>query len=174
MKFKINFLIFTVVIGCFVLHSQQKEKQYNIRTIAFYNVENLFDTINDPNKNDESSPIMEMKGNRSKVYWSKMNNMAMVISQIGYEKTNTSPAIIGLSEVENRNVLEDLVATKDLKDKDYEIIHFDSPDYRGIDVALLYQKRYFKPIDQKNFELRMWDEKGRRNYTRDHYWFLVF
>jgi len=167
MKFKISFLIFSVVIGCFASQGQHKEKQYNIRTIAFYNVENLFDTINDPNKNDEASPIMEMKGDRSKVYWSKMNNMAMVISQIGYEKTKTSPAIIGLSEVENRTVLEDLVATNDLKDKHYEIIHFDSPDYRGIDVALLYQKRYFKPIDQKNYELRLYDEKGRRNYTRD-------
>ncbi len=167
MKNKIRILIFIVFIGGLTAFGQKKEKQFNIRTIAFYNVENLFDTINDPNKNDEASPIMEFKGNRSKVYWDKMDNMAMVISKIGLEKTNTSPAIIGLSEVENRTVLEDLIATDHLKDKHYSIIHYDSPDRRGIDVALLYQKRYFKPINEKNYELRMWDEKGRRVYTRD-------
>ncbi len=167
MKNKIGILIFIVFIGGLTAFGQKKEKQFNIRTIAFYNVENLFDTINDPNKNDEASPIMEFKGNRSKVYWDKMDNMAMVISKIGLEKTNTSPAIIGLSEVENRTVLEDLIATDHLKDKHYSIIHYDSPDRRGIDVALLYQKRYFKPINEKNYELRMWDEKGRRVYTRD-------
>jgi len=167
MKSKISILIFIVFIGGFTVFGQKKEKQFNIRTIAFYNVENLFDTINDPNKNDEASPIMEFKGNKTKVYRDKMDNMAMVISKIGLEKTNTSPAIIGLSEVENRTVLEDLIATESLKDKHYSIIHYDSPDRRGIDVALLYQKRYFKPIDEKNYELRMWDEKGRRVYTRD-------
>ncbi len=167
MKHTLYLLIFILFIGNINGHSQKKEKQFNIRTIAFYNVENLFDTINDPNKYDEASPIMELKGDRSKIYKDKMNNMAMVISKIGLEKTNTSPAIIGLAEVENRKVLEDLIATDDLKDKHYNIIHFDSPDERGIDVALLYQKRYFKPIDQKNYELRIWDEKGKRDYTRD-------
>ncbi len=165
MKNTIYLLAFILFIGN--LNGYSQEKQYNIRTIAFYNVENLFDTINDPDKNDEASPMMELKGDRSKIYTDKMNNMAMVISKIGLEKTNTSPAIIGLAEVENRKVLEDLVATDALKDRHYSIIHFDSPDRRGIDVALLYQKRYFKPIDQKNYELRMWDAKGRRNYTRD-------
>ncbi len=144
-----------------------QEKQFKIRTIAFYNVENLFDTINDPNKYDETSPIMELKGNKSKAYKSKIKNMAMVISKIGLEKTNTSPTIIGLAEVENKKVLEDLIATDVLKDKHYGIIHFDSPDERGIDVALLYKKQAFKPIDQKNYELRLWDEIGRRDHTRD-------
>ena len=80
MKVKIRILIFLVFIGSLTAFGQKNEKQFNIRTIAFYNVENLFDTINDPDKNDEASPIMELKGNRSKVYWSKMDNMAMVIS----------------------------------------------------------------------------------------------
>lgn len=154
-------------MACLNGYSQRYAKQFNIRTVAFYNLENLFDTINDPNKNDEASPIMELKRNRSKVYKDKLNNMAMVISKIGFDKAKTSPAIIGVAEVENRKVVEDLVASKYLRDKHYKIIHFDSPDRRGIDVALLYQNRYFKPIIQKNFELRIWDEKGRRIYTRD-------
>jgi len=159
--------ILLIVFSMTFLSGYSQEKQFKIRTIAFYNVENLFDTINDPNKYDEMSPIMEIKGNRSEIYKRKIKNMAMVISKIGLERTNTSPAIIGLAEVENRKVLEDLIATDVLKDKHYDIIHFESPDERGIDVALLYKKQTFKPIDQKNFELRLWDETGRRDYTRD-------
>ena len=148
-------------------YSQKNEKQFKIRTIAFYNVENLFDTINDPNKFDETSPIMELKGSKSKVYKSKLNNMAMVISKIGLEKTNTSPAIIGLAEVENRKVLEDLIATDHLKEKHYSIIHFESPDERGIDVAFIYQKRYFKVLSHKVHPLLIFKEDGKRDYTRD-------
>ena len=128
-----------------VLAQQQKGKQYKIRTVAFYNVENLFDTINDVTKNDEASPIMEMKGGRGKVYKDKIKKLASVIAQIGKDKTNTSPVLIGVAEVENRQVLEDLVNADELKSKRYGIIHYESPDKRGIDVALLYQPRYFKP-----------------------------
>ncbi len=147
-------------------HTGQKE--FNIRTVAFYNLENLFDTINDPTKLDEKSPIMDMKeGNRAKAYWSKINNMAKVISLIGKEKANTSPAIIGVVEIENKAVLEDLIANEKLKNKDYGIVHYESPDARGIDVALLYQKRYFKPMDSKSYELELPGKDGKPYATRD-------
>ena len=87
---------------------QKNGKKYSIRTVAFYNLENLFDTINDVTKNDEASPIMELKSNKSKVYWDKIDKLSSTIAKIGLNKTNTSPAIIGVSEVENLNVLEDL------------------------------------------------------------------
>lgn len=157
-------LFFVLVIShCF---AQNTKKQYTIRTLAFYNLENLFDTINDIDKNDEASPIMEMKGNKSKVYWDKIDKLATVISQIGEEKTNTSPAIIGVSEIENRQVLEDLISSKHLIKKGYDIIHYDSPDNRGIDVALLYQKRYFKPINHEAFNPNIYSE-GKKILTRD-------
>jgi len=146
--------------------SQQKGKQYNIRTIAFYNLENLFDT-NDVNKNDEASPMMELKSNRSKVYWDKIDKLGSVISQIGLEKANTSPSLIGVAEVENISVLEDLVKNRHLKNKRYGIIHYDSPDKRGIDVALLYQKRYFKPIHHEVYNPNIYSSSGRKVYTRD-------
>jgi len=154
-------LVISVSIPC----SQNSKKQYKIRTIAFYNLENLFDTINNLKKNDEASPIMEMQGNRSKVYWDKIENLAEVISQIGEDKTKTSPAIIGVAEVENRAVLEDLVNSNKLKRKKYEIIHYESPDKRGIDVALLYQPRYFKPIHHETFNPNIYDGKYKV-YTR--------
>ena len=91
-------------------------------SIAFYNVENLFDTINDPIKFDEASPMMELKTNRSAVYKKKVHNMASVIAQIGFDGAHNSPALIGVSEVENREVLEDLVNDSSLISKDYGII----------------------------------------------------
>ena len=150
----------------FTAQAQKKGKQYNIRTIAFYNLENLFDTINDTTINDEASPMMELKSNRSKVYWDKIDKLGSVIKQIGADKANTSPALIGVSEVENLSVLEDLVKSKNLAKKGYGIIHYDSPDKRGIDVALLYQKRYFKPVHHEVFNPNIY-RNGYKVYTRD-------
>ncbi|MDB0601113.1 hypothetical protein PL373_08130 [Tenacibaculum maritimum] len=77
---KIFTLIF--ILSITICFSQQK-KRYDIRTVAFYNLENLFDTINDITKNDEASPIMKLRENRSKVYWDKIAKLSEVISQIG-------------------------------------------------------------------------------------------
>ena len=148
--------------------SAQNKKVFKVHTIAFYNLENLFDTINDPNKFDEASPIMELKTNRSDIYKKKVKNMASVITDIGFDVTNNSPAIIGVSEIENREVLEDVVNDSLLRDRDYGIIHYHSPDARGIDVAMLYQKKLFKPISTSSHELKIFDDlNGKRVYTRD-------
>jgi len=160
------FFIFIFSLTITVCNSQKNGKKYNIRTIAFYNLENLFDTINDVNKNDEASPIMELKSNRSKVYWDKIEKLSSTIAQIGEDKTKTSPAIIGVSEVENLNVLEDLIKSKHLVKNDYGIIHYDSPDKRGIDVALLYQKKYFNPIHHEVFNPKIFKD-NYPIYTRD-------
>ena len=160
---------------CFVLFlsflfkvNGQQKKLFKIHTIAFYNLENLFDTINDPTKFDEASPIMELNTSRSEIYKKKVHNMARVISDIGFDDTRNSPAILGVSEVENREVLEDLVNDTLLRDKDYGIIHYHSPDARGIDVALLYQKKLFSPITTSSHELKIYDDATRnRVYTRD-------
>ncbi len=146
--------------------SQKNKKVYKIRTIAFYNLENLFDIINDPKKNDELSPIMEIKQNRSKIYKNRIRKLSNVISQIGKDKSKTSPAILGVCEVENKLVLEDLTKSNKLKNKNYGIIHFDSPDKRGIDVALLYQQKYFKPINYEVFNPNIYVD-NKKIYTRD-------
>jgi len=146
----------------------QNKKAYKIHTIAFYNLENLFDTIDNPNKFDESSPIMEIKGNRDVIFKKKIKNMARVIADIGKETTHNSPVIMGVSEIENQEVLEAIINDSSLIEKDYGIIHYDSPDARGIDVALLYQKKWFVPTSTSNHELRIYDDQtGNRTYTRD-------
>ena len=166
MKKKNTYLLLLLLFQICTSFSQKKENKYTIRTIAFYNLENLFDTINDTSINDEASPIMELKFNRSKVYWDKIDKLASTIAKIGLEEAKTSPAIIGVSEVENRSVLEDLIKSKHLKQKKYGIIHYDSPDKRGIDVALLYQKKYFKPVYHEAFNPNIY-RNNRKVFTRD-------
>ena len=149
----------------------QNKKIYKINTVAFYNLENLFDTINDPNKFDEKSPIMEMTSKeRGRIYFNKIKNMARVISEIGVDPkySKNTPTILGVCEVENKDVLHDIINDSQLRNKQYDIIHFNSPDSRSIDVAFLYQKKLFKPINYSKHELLIYDPKtNKRIFTRD-------
>ena len=165
---------FPSALICFLItfsgfsQDENKEKRFKIHTVAFYNLENLFDTINDTTKFDEKSPIMEIKADREAIYIKKVRNMARVIADIGAEVTGNTPAIIGVCEVENRDVLVDVVNDPLLLAKDYGIIHYESPDARGIDVALLYQKSLFRPISHGSYEVKIYDNKTRkRKQTRD-------
>ncbi len=122
--------------------SQKKmlRKEY---TVLSYNVENLFDTVDDPKIPDEEFlPQSEKKWDNEK-YQKKLDDLAKVISEVNPLET---PEIVGLVEVENRGVLEDLIRTNALKDHKYAIIHEESPDYRGIDVAVIYRKDAFTEI----------------------------
>ncbi|XCF06745.1 endonuclease/exonuclease/phosphatase family protein [Tamlana crocina] len=162
---KISLLV--TFIGFFT-NIYTQEKKYKIHTVAFYNLENLFDTINNPKKFDEYSPIMELKTNKQNAYQQKIKNMARVLADIGRDVTGNAPSIIGVCEVENKTVLEDLVNDSLLVGNDYGIIHFDAPDIRGIDVALLYQKKAFTPTHTSTHELKLYDnDTQKRDYTRD-------
>ena len=166
-RIQIAFCVLAFIVSFGTIEAQDTKK-FKVHTIAFYNVENLFDTINNPNKNDEASPIMELKFGREEVYLKKVKNMARVISEIGADVSKNTPAIIGLAEVENRSVVEDLANDSLLVDKDYGIIHFDSPDERGIDVALMYQKALFDPIASSSHTLKLFDiEENKPDHTRD-------
>ena len=164
----IKTLLLLIVFTSFFNVNAQYKKRFKIHTVAFYNLENLFDTINDPLKYDEASPIMELKANRSEIYKKKIKNMARVISNIGTDMVNNSPALIGVCEIENRKVLEDLVNDPLLLSKDYGIVHFEGPDRRSIDVALLYQKALFQPVESSSHELLIYDDLTRKRvFTRD-------
>ena len=146
----------------------QNKRNFKVHTVAFYNVENLFDTINDTTKFDERSPMMELKTARQEIYKKKVQNMADVISKIGAKTSNNSPAVIGICEVENRAVIEDLANDPALLTKNYGIVHYDSPDERGIDVALMYQKALFRPLSSSAHQTKLSDNSSDgRDYTRD-------
>jgi hypothetical protein len=134
---------------------QSKQKKFVVHTVAFYNLENLFDTINNPNFDEEWLPGGPRNWT-SKRYHKKLENLSRVIAEIGTGENPNSPTLLGASEIENRGVLEDLVKQPKLINKDYGIVHFDSPDKRGIDVALLYQKKHFKPTSYKNIPLMIY------------------
>ena len=130
-------------------------KRYQTFGVAFYNLENLFDTLNNNGKYDlEFSPEGKNRWDGKK-YKSKLKNMSYAISQMTTKLTPMGPALLGVSEIENKSVLEDLVRQDAIKDRMYQVIHHDSPDRRGVDVALLYNPRFFKPINVTNHTLKI-------------------
>lgn len=148
-------------------YCQDKKNDYIVRTIAFYNVENLFDTINNPNKFDDDRTPQGKDAWNTEKYKDHLTKISQVIEKIGFKTTNSAPDVIGLAEIENYDVLLDLVNTPALKKYGYSIAHFDSPDSRGVDVALLYKTNTFLVDKISKHELKIFDPNGKRRYTRD-------
>ncbi len=156
-------IVLLLLLVCNFLLVVAQNNTYKLACVAFYNIENLFDTINSPDTHDsEFTPEGSKKWNSEK-YYQKLDNMAKVISEIGTDNVPGGPVVIGLSEVENRLVLEDLVKRPLLLSKNYQIIHYESPDERGVDVALLYQPHFFQVTNSKVFHL----ELPENDKTRD-------
>lgn len=140
------------------LQAQEKDsgKSYKLGLVGFYNIENLFDTIDDPHKRDEEFLPDGKNAWNTEKYNRKLHNIAYAISTIGTcdddkIKSPDGLAVLGLSEMENITVLQDLVKQPEIADRNYQIIHYDSPDRRGVDVALLYNPKYFKVTNVKKY-----------------------
>ncbi len=129
----------------------QEQQAYKVGLVGFYNLENLFDTIDDPLKNDEEFTPQGANQWSSEKYLAKLHNMAYAISTIGTDISPDGVAVLGMSEMENRKVLEDLVAQPELKSRNYQVVHYDSPDRRGVDVGLLYNPKYFKLVSSRSY-----------------------
>jgi len=149
-------LILLLAIAALSLPSfaADKNRRMQVAGIAFYNLENLFDTIpNNPEGRDlEYTPGGQKQWNGEK-YRDKIHKLAWAISSFTSKTTPVGPAIIGVSEIENRSVLEDLVADPQISAWNLQIVHHDSPDARGVDVGLLYNPRYFKVENVTNHRL---------------------
>ncbi len=159
MRIKKNIALFFVLFV--ICGGNAQSKKYIVHTIAFYNFENLFDTINGPNNDEEWLPDGAQNWTGTK-YKKKLENLSRVLSEIGTGENPNSPTLIGGSEIENREVLEDLVKQPKLLNKGYGIVHFDSPDKRGIDVALLYQKKHFRVTSATNIPLMIYrNQEGK-------------
>lgn len=149
--FPILFALISIFSNCNKTLAQKENKQKTkgeVNQIAFYNVENLFDTQNDPATEDEQFLPKSEKKWTPKRYRTKLENIYKVLDSLD-NQTYTLPALVGLAEVENDRVLQDLIAQVPSKTSNYDFIHRDSPDVRGIDVALLYDNRIFTPSDQE-------------------------
>ena len=126
-----------------------QEKRYELYSVGFYNLENLFDTIHDKGKNDfEFLPDGANKWGTLK-YTNKVKNMAKVLNEMGTDVLPVGMAAVGVSEIENSRVLKDLVEHEILAPRGWDFVHIEGPDKRGVDCALLYNPKLFKPISSK-------------------------
>lgn len=154
-----------------LLEAQQNgSQQYKIAIIGFYNLENLYDTIDNPMVNDEEFLPSGPKNYTSAIYWDKIKKLATVISQMGADQNPDGPALLGVAEVENDTVLNDLVRHKLLEKRNYKIVHYDSRDIRGIDVGLLYNPKYFTVENSDKLYVQLPGGAKDAFYTRDILW----
>ncbi len=144
-----------------------KKKNKDVYSIGFYNLENLFDTIDDPETMDDDFTPKGAKKWSNKRYRKKLYKLAKTISELGNESTTNFPVLMGVAEVENANVVQDLIDSEPLGDVNYGFVHYDSPDERGIDTALIYHKDYFEVLYSDPITLLIYEENGVRDTTRD-------
>lgn len=150
----------SLLLGVFFCFQLQAQKQYQMHSVAFYNLENLFDTVDDPETNDDVK--------LPDWYAKKLKNLERVIAEIGTNEQHTnSPVILGVCEIENKLVLDELVKTPKLAAKGYKVIHFESNDGRGIDVGMLYQEKHFIPLHTSSIRLYKETDDGKMLRTRD-------
>lgn len=137
---------------CFVMmlfsFSFSQGKKYAVFSVGFYNLENLFDTHHDTGKNDfEYLPDGKMKWTDEK-YNSKLANMSQVISEMSADMLPMGLSIIGVSEIENDRVLDDLIHQKSLASRNLKFVHIEGPDRRGVDCGVIYNPRFFQVESQ--------------------------
>jgi hypothetical protein len=158
-----------IVIALFANFSTAiaQEVKYKAGIIGFYNLENLFDTINQPDVNDEEFTPTGGNLYTPTVYLDKLEKLSDVLSQIGSDISPDGLSVFGVAEIENITVLQDLVAKEKLKDRKYKIVHFDSPDKRGIDVGLIYNPKYFNPLYAEPLFVPLIGDDGDPYFTRD-------
>ncbi len=159
-------ILFAVVL-LLSFHITAQTKSAKAACIGFYNIENLYDTEDDSLTVDEEFLPTGKKNYTQELYKDKLGHLSEVISRLGKELTPDGVAILGLCEVENRRVIEDLIKQPKLSDKNWGIVHYNSPDARGVDVAMIYQTKYFTPIFSKPIRMHHKTEKGFERKTRD-------
>lgn len=143
---RITCLMTALMLVAFFTTASAQEKRYEVYSVGFYNLENLFDTIHDPGKNDyEFLPDGTNKWGTLK-YTNKLKNMATVLNEMGTDVVPVGMAAVGVSEIENSRVLADLVNHEILAPRGWDFVHIEGPDRRGVDCALLYNPKLFKPI----------------------------
>jgi hypothetical protein len=143
------------------------QRKYQVCIVAFYNLENFYDTIDNPIVNDDDFTPNGIKHYTGAVFLDKVNKLATVISQIGTAISADGPVLLGVAEIENDTVLTTLVQHPFLRNRRYRIIHFDSQDARGVDVALLYQPTYFVPEKASKLFVALPGNSKEAFYTRD-------
>jgi len=158
-------LICVFLINC--INAQTKQNSFKICIAAFYNLENFYDTDKNTLVNDDEFTPVGIKKYTSKIYFDKIDRLSKVIADIGTDKTNDGAAILGVAEIENDTVLNDLIHHPFLKKRGYQFIHYDSKDIRGIDVAFIYNPTYFIIEYSKQIHVNLPANSKEKIETRD-------
>lgn len=158
-------IIWLLFFTGFIAHAQ--EKQYSVAIVGFYNLENLFDTINQPNVNDEEFTPTGANLYTPVVYKDKLSKLEEVLSGIGTDYSPDGLSVFGVAEIENESVLQDLAQQPKLKGRNYQYVHYDSPDERGIDVGLMYNPKYLKVLYSQSLNVPLKNDDGTPRHTRD-------
>ncbi len=147
-----------------------QKNNYKSAIIAFYNCENFYDTIDNPMVNDEEFLPNGPRNYNTAIYMDKVNKLATVISQIGTDFNPDGPALLGVAEIENDTVLNDLIHNPQIAKRGYKFVHYDSPDARGIDVGLLYNPKYFTVESSNKLFVKLPGGSKDAYFTRDVLW----
>ena len=161
-----TFLTIAIAIVSISTGYAQKEN-YKPSLIGFYNLENFYDTVNNPIVDDEEFLPNSERHYNTRIFLDKVERLSSVISQMGIEINPDGLALLGVAEIENDTVLNILVNHKGLKSRKLKIIHYDSPDRRGIDVGLLYNPKYFTPLYSEPLFVQLPGGSKDAFYTRD-------
>jgi predicted extracellular nuclease len=163
--------IFTVILlFSLSLAAVAQKKDYRSAIIGFYNLENFYDTIDNTLTNDEEFLPKGMRNYNTAIYRDKVDKLATVISQMGADINPDGPALLGVAEIENDTVLNDLVHHKLIEKRNYRVVHYDSKDIRGVDVGLLYNPKYFKVEASDKLFVQLPGGTKDAYYTRDILW----
>jgi hypothetical protein len=162
---KFFFSLAITIVSISTVYSQKVN--YKASIISFYNLENLYDTINNPLVDDEEFLPNSERHYNTRIYLDKLNRLTDVISQLGTDINPDGIALLGVAEIENDTVLTDLIKHKTLKNRKLKFVHYDSPDRRGIDVGLLYNPKYFTPLYSEPLFVKLPGGSKEAFYTRD-------
>jgi hypothetical protein len=159
-----------IIVGFFLftcMGASAQTNKYKVSLIGFYNLENLYDTVNNTTINDEEFLPNSERQYNTRIYNDKINRMSGVISQMGTDINPDGLAILGVVEIENDTVLTDLVHSPQLKERKLQFVHYNSPDFRGVDVAMIYNPKYFKPLKSAPLFVKLPSGSKESYFTRD-------
>ena len=159
-------LSFVILISSVTTGFAQKIN-YRPSLIGFYNLENFYDTVNNPIVDDEEFLPNSERHYNTRIFLDKVDRLSSVITQLGADVNPDGLAIMGVAEIENDTVLSILVKHKNLKSRNLKIVHYDSPDRRGIDVGLLYNPKYFTPLYSEPLFVKLPGGSKDSYFTRD-------
>lgn len=162
---RIFLTICTVIL--YISASYAQKANYHPSLIGFYNCENFYDTVNNTMINDDEFLPNSENHYNTRVFVDKVGRLASVISQLGTDVNPDGLAMFGVAEIENDTVLTALINHKLLKNRNLKFIQYNSPDIRGIDVALVYNPKYFKPLYSKNLFTKLPGGSKDSYFTRD-------